>query len=91
MRKSFPLIELLVVVTILLPALQSARDSAKVTVCLSNVRQIATVISSCTLNASGLNAMNPGVWGSAPASDQSLGSDGVLNLFGSSYAGLGRP
>lgn len=50
-QKGFTLIELLVVVSIisllvsiLLPSLQKAKDIAKLTVCISNLRQIGTAI-----------------------------------------------
>lgn len=83
MRKAFTLIELLVVISIialliaiLLPALGKARESARRTLCLSNVKQIGTALASYPIDHKG--ELPPKYIEDSPT----LGSSSALTVFG---------
>ena len=87
-KKTFTLIELLVVIAIigilaamLLPALQSSKDTAKSTTCVNNLRQIHTMIQTYVIDNSGVFPVAKAVslwgdgtgWGNLIAKDASEG------------------
>ncbi|MEM1211584.1 MAG: DUF1559 domain-containing protein [Planctomycetota bacterium] len=83
----FTLIELLVVISIialliaiLLPALQGARDAAKRTLCLSNLRQLGTMINIYANDYDGLPPLAGDDGGLNPWHAQSWGSRLALHL-----------
>lgn len=93
--RAFTLIELLVVIgiiamliAILLPTLQRARQQAQIVVCASNMRQIYQGLVMYSLDNKGVMPVSPNAYGSAPLPNQMWGmaaqddydyiSDGLL-------------